>query len=155
MCVPLHLILQQARPYGARMFKAPEEEPEYRGYGWMGGIATKEGGPPDLKDNEYRFWKGTNFIFDGTSWAQCRECMVVCRSEELRKKHQKSMECTKILVKAYKLLLAGKKCVVCDGHTTAQKWGIPMCAIGDCREDFKTRAYMHGLRGAIKGNAPL
>lgn len=153
MCIPLHLILQQARPYGARMFKPPEEESEYLGYGCMGGVGT--GTPSDLKDNEYRFWKGSSFIYDGDDWAQCRECMVVCRSEELRKKHQKSMECTKILVRAYKLLLAKKKCVVCNGHTTAQKWGIPMCAFGDCRTDFKTRALMHGLREAINGNAAL
>jgi len=153
VCIPLHLILQQARPYGARMFKPVEEELEYPGYGWMGGVETKDFA--DLKENEYRFWKGTSFTYEGPGWAQCRSCMIVCRTEELRKKHQKAMECTKHLIKAYKLLLAKKHCVVCNTHTRQQKWGIPMCPTGDCRKDFLTRSHLHGLQEALNGNVAL
>ncbi len=153
MCIPLHLIIQQARPYGARMFKPPEEEPEYPGYGWMGGASTET--KSDLKENEYRFWRGSSFIYDGSEFAQCRSCMIVCRTEELRKKHQKAMECTKHLVRAYKLLLAKRICVICNAHTASQKWGIPICATGDCRKDFRTHTYLYGLQQALNGNVAL
>ena len=138
------------------MFKAPKEEPEYPfGHGWMGGIPAELGEPAELKDNEYRFWKGTNFIYEGPGWAQCRSCMIVCRTEELRKKHQKALGCTGHLIKAYKILLARKICVVCGMWTAGQKWGIPMCSSGDCRKDFKTRVFMYGFQEAINGNVAL
>lgn len=153
MCIPLHLLIQQTRPYGARMFKESEPEPEYPGIGWMGGVSEEV--KSNLKENEYRFWKGSSFIYDGPGWAQCRSCMTVCHTEELRKEHQKTTECTKDLVRAYKLLLAKKICVICRTYMTAQKWGIPMCATGDCRKDFRTRAYLTGLQQALNGNVAL
>lgn len=157
MCVPLHLILQQVRPYGSRMFKEPESEENHMfdlnlGYG-VGMRDTQEEGQASLKENEYRFWKGSNWIYEGPGWAQCRSCLFVCRTEELRKAHQRSMSCTKELVRAYKLLLAKKVCVICRELTTGSKWGIPMCINTTCREDFKTQIYMHGLQQAINKHA--
>lgn len=153
MCIPLHLLIQQTRPYGARMFKPPEEESEYSGYEWMGGVSAEV--KSDLKENEYRFWKGSSFMYEGPGWAQCRSCQIVCSTEELRKRHQKAMECTKHLVRAYKLLLAKGNCVVCGGMTVGTKWGIPMCIAGECRKDFRTRTYLHGLHEALNGNVTV
>jgi hypothetical protein len=159
MCVPLHLILQQARPYGSRMFKEPDvESEEYSninlGYG-VGTMGRPREGITALKENEYRFWRGSNWIVEGPDWGQCRSCMVVCRTEERRKEHQKTLTCTKELVRSYKLLLVRKICVVCRASTTGKKWGIPMCVGGTCREDFKTQPYMHGLQQAINKHATL
>lgn len=157
MCVPLHLILQQSRPYGSKMFKEPsveEEESHPLNLGYGVGVGDEH--PKNaLKENEYRFWRGSSWIIEGPDWAQCRSCMVVCRTEELRKEHQKALSCTKELVRAYKLLLAGKVCVSCKEHTTGSKWGIPLCISTTCREDFKTQTYMHGLQQAINKHATL
>jgi len=157
VCVPLHLILQQTRPYGSRMFKEPSvesEESHEMNLGYGVGVMDEPRGT-DLKENEYRFWRGSNWVIEGPSWAQCRSCMVVCRTEELRKEHQKALKCTRELVSAYKLLLARKVCVVCEAQTTGSKWGIPMCATTTCREDFKTQTFMHGLQLAINEHATV
>lgn len=91
----------------------------------------------NLDNMEYRFWIGTRN--EQTKFASCRWCRMVTFGPNERTAHNEGphSHCTSKLVKAYGVLNAKGRCVVCDGSCRSRReWGIPIC--GDkCMEAWK------------------
>ena len=66
----------------------------------------------------------------------CRNCDELMYTREEKKKHISESGCPSILQRAYVYLRRDKKCIMCDRATLDEKWGIPICADGDCMETF-------------------
>jgi|ERR1035437_1316709 hypothetical protein len=80
---------------------------------------------------EYRFW--AMVVFSGATQmvAECRCCGHIGVNDLVtRRQHPSKGGCTKRLLHAYKLLQRDQRCVICDGHTTTEKWGVPLCSSG-------------------------
>ncbi len=83
--------------------------------------------PGNLPNDEYRFWLGKPAQHAST--AICRACGAERFTAVGRRDHLKEVGCTKVLVAAYKELLADGVCVICDTKTARRGWGVPLCSI--------------------------
>lgn len=104
---------------------------------------------------EYRFWAMVPFSGKTTMVAECRCCGHVGSNDlAARRKHPSIGGCTKRLLAAYKLLQRDSRCVICDGTTTQEKWGVPLCSSGCqqawCENEAQPSSLMQAL--AIVGD---
>lgn len=93
----------------------------------------------NLDDSEYRFWVGSRT--KSSEFCSCRACHVFMYTAGERIRHKqvpKGVEpCTVRLTAAYRNLLLGNKCIVCEGATYNAKWGVPLCQMKSCITRFK------------------
>jgi hypothetical protein len=103
-------------------------------------IKPKKG---NLPTEEYRFWIGSSLAPVDSSWAMCRCCRKTFNTRHERLQHiaeQKftEIQCTRLLVSAYKRLLLQPLCIVCEKlRDNSEKWGVPLCASPSCEARWK------------------
>jgi hypothetical protein len=89
----------------------------------------------EFENWEYRFWC-VEIAGGAPTLAYCRCCSKTYFHRKPRRAHLAEDGCAKNLLKAYGLLLRDKKCVVCDGLTQHQEWGVPLCNKNYCKDRF-------------------
>ena len=153
MPIPYWKLKQIFVPAGRRQGAARKRPvgvwpPRYKDTRLLLGSGEFEGRAPasavgNLSNEEYRFWVGNKFGCANEA-ATCRCCGRYLWSGEARKRHMELFGCTKSLVLAYNLLIAGRLCVACDKPTTTKKWGVPLCK-GACEESWKFDGHVDAM----------
>ena len=103
--------------------------------------------PGNLKNDDYRFWKGYASQDLG---AQCRWCERFEKTREAMLEHHVKGHCKERLLALYRYAKQSHKqryCFVCKHTTTNFEWGVPMCHTAMCigRWKFNFRQYMQGM----------
>lgn len=105
----------------------------------------------NLPEEAYRFFVGR----EQGELCQCRGCLMTLHGKELRTKHIR--ECKYLVLETLKLLHKDHRCVMCNNHTTASKWGVPLCA-EECQSQWRFSipvAFHEARRLALKANPNL
>lgn len=91
----------------------------------------------NLKEEEYRFWKGAAQASDPSSI--CRWCFGTAYTAEQRRNHHALLHCNAKLMVVYKLgkSLEHPKCFVCGHVGHWNRWGVPLCNNPGCLSRWK------------------
>ena len=117
-----------------------------------GGQAARKQVPAgNLKEDQYRFWKGNSFeLFS----AQCRWCNTHFgeQSKELFRKHHTNSQCKELLLALFKYAKkqrGERYCMACKKATSSERWGIPLCNTISCIARWKF-GYRYTLPGFVQ-----
>jgi hypothetical protein len=92
---------------------------------------------PHLNMNDYRLWaqvrwpgaqSDSSLIMARCRW--CHERFPLREFKQVVKTHKERCHFTYNLREVYGILLQKGQCVVCNVHTKANRWGIPLCGDG-------------------------
>lgn len=143
--VPLWVVLRRAKRVAIRPVARPPKVVKtwvLGGYNRNSRYLSHEMETKDVRGNlsreEYRMWEGE--VNTAAKWRRCRACGLSGYTIESRhetwNEHVKKHKCTVVVDGAAKLLARDSKCVVCNKHTSAFRWGFPLCC-RRCENEFK------------------
>lgn len=134
---PSVLVRNHFRKYGAAM-RPKRERQRYRyqyqppthgmgyTYPYQGALYNT------MLEAEFYTWWG---VKSGMSnWSLCRACRMVCYGQNDRKLHTARYHCGLALYRAFRLLQADKKCLICGKDTEGTRYGVPICSEPCCDE---------------------
>jgi hypothetical protein len=111
--------------------------------------AKKQVPPGNLRNEDYRFWKG--FPLPSMHGAVCKWCEQLCLDRVAMQKHHGGQRwCKERLLALYKYAKQSHSqhyCLACKKPTTSQNWGFPLCNSLTCiaRWKFTNREGQLGL----------
>jgi hypothetical protein len=121
--------------------------------------ARKQVPQGNLKEDQYRFWKGNTYDMPG---AQCRWCTATINTPGGLNEHHIKSECKELLLAVFKFARRRgqpRYCMACKRETNAERWGVPLCNTVACigRWKFGHRYVLAGfvqyLRWALEADA--
>lgn len=81
--------------------------------------------PGNLEHCDYRYFIGHPNLT--ATFSQCRVCLSVITGRDDRRQHGKVFGCCRLLTDCGKTLLTVGRCLICNSHTSHQRWGWPLC----------------------------
>lgn len=101
----------------------------------------------NLREEDYRFWKGYAIEDEG---AQCRWCSSVYKGRHNMVEHHRFAPCKEYLLALYKYAKQCTKqwyCFSCKKETKFFRWGIPLCQTANCIANWKftITEHLHGF----------
>lgn len=103
----------------------------------------------NLKEEDYRFWKGFVGSVYHPGEGLCRWCEAIADGREAMKRHFDKTYCREHLLALFRFAYRHSKqrfCFACNMETNEQHWGFPICRTTSCRTLWKF-SFNHVLRG--------
>lgn len=102
----------------------------------------------NLREDDYRFWKGYALDSLGEG-AQCRWCGAYLQGRNAMQAHHAADYCKERLLALYRFAKKGPQCycLACKTQTPGRRWGLPLCQRPSCigRWKFTFNMYLPGL----------
>jgi hypothetical protein len=113
-------------------------------------VAARKAVPSgNIREEDYRFWKGSATAYMGKNLATCRWCLELCNGLEAMHQHHRKGHCKDFLMALYRFAKTSSKqryCFSCKRETSQFRWGIPLCNATTCLARWKFNL-LHTLQG--------
>jgi len=105
----------------------------------------------NLREDDYRFWKGYALEESEKNHGICRWCSTNCIGRDVMLQHHIAGHCKAHLLALYRYAIKSSKqryCFACKQETRERKWGVPLCRRRMCvaRWKFTFTAYLPGFQ---------
>lgn len=97
--------------------------------------ARKQVTSGNLREDDYRFWKGWALEGSERYRASCKWCEQLCLGREAMDSHHDNGWCKDHLLALYRYAFKSSKqryCFSCKRETRDRRWGLPLCKTPSC-----------------------